>query len=163
MKKFILILSVFGIVSCTNPSMEDGLAGLNDALAELAAAIESLNIAQMQADLAQMNADAAQMVADVENAQGSWDDAITQLSAISETLSGLVATSETWATSDQMQDLLEDVIEFEDGVDQLVLRADYDHDGVINALDKCPDTPLKDINNVDVQGCAPGETPETDD
>ena len=163
MKKLIFAIIGFVVLGCTNPSMEDGLAGLNDALAELAAAIESLNIAQMQSDLAQMNADAAQMVADVENAQGSWDDAIAQLSAISETLSGLVATSETWATSDQMQDLLEDVIEFEDGVDQLVLRADYDHDGVINALDKCPDTPLKDINNVDAQGCAPGETPETDD
>ena len=43
------------------------------------------------------------------------------------------------------------------GVDQLVAVADYDYDGVINAFDKCPDTPLNEINNVNSDGCSPSQ------
>ncbi|MBI2667748.1 hypothetical protein HYX17_03165 [Candidatus Woesearchaeota archaeon] len=35
---------------------------------------------------------------------------------------------------------------------------DSDCDGVKNENDKCPDTPLEEINNVDEFGCAPGES-----
>lgn len=34
---------------------------------------------------------------------------------------------------------------------------DKDCDGVLDDIDKCPDTPLEEINNVDEFGCAPGE------
>lgn len=163
MKKLIAVLSVFGIVACTNPSMEDGLAKLDAALAELGAAIEALNIDQMAADLEQMNSDVADMIIQAEQLQGSWDIAITQFQVINDMLDEMVANSTQWATTEQMQDLLADVQEFGDGVDTLVLAADYDHDGVINAIDQCPNTPLKDINNVNAQGCASDETPVTTD
>lgn len=163
MKKLIAILTIFGIVSCTNPSMEDGLAKLDIALAELGAAIEALNIDQMVADLEQMNSDVADMIVQAEQLQGSWDIAITQFQVINDMLDEMVANSAQWATTEQMQDLLADVQEFGDGVDTLVLAADYDHDGVINAIDQCPNTPLKDINNVNAQGCASDETPVTTD
>ena len=37
-------------------------------------------------------------------------------------------------------------------IDQLVLLADYDYDGVINGLDQCPDTLLN--ATVNSQGCS---------
>ena len=165
MKKFILsvllLVMTLSSTACVNPSMEEGLEGLDKALAELGAAIEALNIPQMQADLEQMNEDAAQLLYDLEDSEGSWNQIIEQLNEVHLRLQGILATSENWATSEQMQDLLADIQEFGEGVDLLVLQADYDYDGVINAIDQCPNTPLRDINNVNAQGCAPGETPET--
>jgi len=92
-----------------------------------------------------------------------WAGIFLQIAQIRIGLQDILATMQTKATKQQMQELLTAVQEVGAGVDQLVAVADYDYDGVINALDKCPDTPLKDINNVDAQGCAPGQTPETDD
>lgn len=165
MKKFFLTVITLTLTlsspACTNPSMEEGLAKLDKSLAELGRAIESLNIPQMQSDLEQMNLDAAQMLEDIQNQEDSWSSIITQLQEINQMLDEMVEQSETWATSSQMQDLLTDIQEFGEGVDTLVLTADYDYDGVINAIDQCPDTPLKDINNVNEHGCAPDETPIT--
>ena len=159
MKKLITLLSVFGIMACTNPSMEEGLEGLGSALDNLQAAIESLNISQMQADLESINSGLTQIEYDLTNANGSWNQLITELDNLHLQLQGIVEISETWATSEQTQALLADVQEVREGVEVLVLRADYDYDGVINAIDQCPDTPITQINNVNAQGCAPGETP----
>lgn len=167
MKKFFLTVLLLSFtltsVGCVNPSMEDGLEKMNNALAELATAIESLNIPQMEADLESINSDLAQIEYDLVDANGSWAQLIDELNNLHLQLEDIVAISETWATSEQMQALLADIQEVGAGIDILVLRADYDYDGVINAIDKCPDTPLTEINNVDAQGCAPGETPEGDD
>lgn len=38
-------------------------------------------------------------------------------------------------------------------------KNDDDNDGVPNNIDQCPNTPTEDVNDVDSQGCAPGETP----
>ena len=166
MKRIVLtlltLIFTLSITACVNPSMDEGLKKMDAALAELAAAIESLNIPQMQADLEQMNEDVAQIIVDLEAQQGVWDDAIAQISALSTALDGILADSSNWATTEQMQALLADVQQLGEGIDILVLKADYDYDGVINAVDQCPDTPISQINNVNAQGCAPGETPETD-
>lgn len=166
MKKLVLSIVfgivTFGSVACTNPSMENGFAKLNDALAELEQAIASLNIAQMEVDLAQINTDIAQIVADLETQQNVWDDAIAQIAEIRLSLQELVDDSNNWATTEQLQQLALDVETFGEGIDLLVLKADYDYDGVINALDKCPDTPLDQINNVDSDGCAPEDEPVKD-
>ena len=167
MKKFFLTVLLLSFtltsIGCVNPSMEDGLEKMDLALAELAAAIESLNIPQIEADLESINSDLAQIEYDLVDANGSWAQLINELDNLHLQLQDIVAISETWATSEQMQALLADIQEVGAGIDILVLRADYDYDGVINAIDQCPNTPLKDINNVNAQGCAPGETPEETD
>lgn len=165
MKKLVLSI-VFGTVTlasvaCTNPSMEDGLNRLEASLAELGAAIEALNIPQMQADLETMNAQAEGMLETALEAQQAFDVMQQELAATSTLLDGIIADSQNWATSEQMAELLEQTQQFNHDVETLVLAADYDHDGVINALDKCPDTPLDQINNVDALGCAPGDTTNT--
>ena len=166
MKRIILtlltLIFTLSITACVNPSMDEGLKKMDDALANLAAAIESLNIPQMQEDLAQINEDVAQIIVDLEAQQGVWDDAIAQISTLSTALDGILADSSNWATTEQMQALLADVQQLGEGIDILVLKADYDYDGVINALDKCPNTPLNQINNVDSDGCAPDDTPNGD-
>lgn len=171
MKKLIAVLSVFGIVACTNPSMERGFSNLNDSLSELATAIEDLGIPQMISDIDDMNIMVGGMIADIEeysaqmeefNAQvleiqARLDAMLEQVQGITETVNGMTVTAGGLATSQQMQDLLSQVEEFQAGVDILVAQADYDYDGVINALDQCPDTPLEEINEVDANGCSPSQ------
>jgi len=118
---------------------------------------EEAGIPQMQTDLEQMNADAAQMLETVNGLEGDWEASMQAFDELHERLQAILAQSENWATSEDMAGLLEQVEEFGEGVDLLVLRADYDYDGVINALDKCPDTPLNEINNVNSDGCSPSQ------
>lgn len=139
----IVFLTVTLVTSaCTNPSMEDGLSRLDAALAELATAIEAINIPQMEEDLTAMNVMANQILADAQAAQLNFEQILSELDQAEAILAGIVEDSSSWATSEDIATLQAQVDEFENGVDTLVAIADYDHDGVINALDKCPDTPL---------------------
>ena len=160
MKKIFTILSVILFTSCTNPSMEEGLSKLDAALANLAAAIEQINIGQIQADLESIDADLAQMTSDLEDINGSWNELISGLNENHIRLEGILDNSGDWATKEDWAVVAQQIANVGEGIDTLVLLADYDYDGVINALDKCPNTPIMEINNVNAQGCAPGETPE---
>lgn len=92
-----------------------------------------------------------------------WAGIFLQIANIRLGLQDILAIMKTKATKEQMEQLLAQVQEMGEGIDQLVAVADYDYDGVINALDKCPETPLTKINEVNANGCAPGETPVSDD
>ena len=89
--------------------------------------------------------------------QASLDAMLITIQGITEQVQGMTLTAGGLATTEQMQDLLSQVQEFQAGVEQLVAVADYDIDGVINALDKCPDTPLSEINDVNSDGCSPSQ------
>jgi hypothetical protein len=160
MNKIYYILFLF-LLGCTNPSMEDGMSKLSNSLAELAKAIESLNIPKWQEDLQDINEEATQILYDLEDAEGSWQISINLIEDIRIKLQNILNESNDWATSQQMDSLLVQIQEFGEGIDELVLRADYDYDGVLNGLDRCPDTPFTKINQVDFWGCAPGEIPIT--
>ncbi len=92
-----------------------------------------------------------------------WAGLFIQIANIRLGLQDILAIMKTKATAEQMEQLLAQVENIGEGIDQLVAVADYDYDGVINALDKCPETPLTKINEVNANGCAPGETPVSDD
>ena len=92
-----------------------------------------------------------------------WAGIFLQIANIRLGLQDILAIMKTKATAEQMDALLAQVENMGEGIDQLVAVADYDYDGVINALDKCPETPLTKINEVNADGCAPGETPVSDD
>jgi len=92
-----------------------------------------------------------------------WAGIFIQIANIRLGLQDILAVMKTKATAEQMEQLLAQVENMSEGIDQLVAVADYDYDGVVNALDKCPETPLTKINEVNADGCAPGETPVSDD
>jgi hypothetical protein len=171
MKKFILLLLMFSFVGCVNPSMERGLESLNDSLEQLEIGIDALGIPQMIDDLDSMNVMVGQLIVDVEEYSAQMEEfnakvleikdrleaMLITVQGITEEVDGMIVTTGGLATTEQMQNLLSQVQEFQQGVDILVAIADYDYDGVQNALDKCPDTPLSEINNVNSDGCSPSQ------
>ena len=171
MKKLFLGLALLVTAACTNPSMERGFDSLNASLADLETILEELGIPQMIEDLNSINSSVDQMIADVEEyslkmeefnqqvleMQARLEAMLIQVQGITTTVEGMTVTVGGMATSEQMQDLLAQVEDFQAGVDMLVAIADYDYDGVANALDKCPDTLLSEINNVNSDGCAPSQ------
>ena len=162
MKKLLLIMvAMFGFLSCENPSIENGLANLETSLAELEASFVALDIEQMQTDLIAMNEMAADMVVTAEENRVALEEALVTVASILEGLENVRINLEEAATVEQVQNIRAQVAEISEGIAMLVFIADYDYDGVMNGLDQCPDTPLSDINNVNGVGCAPGQTPVT--
>lgn len=166
MKKLLLVLSLTLTVACTNPSMERGFSNLNDSLASLELALEEVGVPKMIEDLNSINNMVADMIVDVEEYSAKMEEfnlkvlemqerlnsMLLQVQQITEVINGMKETAAGLATSAQMQELLSQVEEFQSGVDQLVAIADYDVDGVMNALDECPDTVLGAA--VDANGCS---------
>ena len=162
MKKLVLIMvAMFGFLSCENPSIEDGLESLTESLAELEASMIALDVEGMLADLAEMQGQAEQMTTDMEEYNAIMEQALLDIQDITVRLNAIVEISEDWATDEQGQSLLADVQTLGEGIDMLVFVADYDYDGVMNGLDQCPDTAIEDINNVNNIGCSPTQTPQT--
>ena len=172
MKKGLLsLLSLILITSCANPSMERGLESLNDSLEQLEIGIDALGIPQMIDDLDSMNVMVGEMIVDVEEYSAQMEEfnqqvleiqarleaMLIQVQGITEEVDGMIVTTGGLANTQQLQDLLSQVQEFGAGVALLVARADYDYDGVVNGLDKCPDTPITEINDVDTDGCSPSQ------
>ncbi len=86
-----------------------------------------------------------------------WAGLFYQIAQINLTLDQILITVQTFATKEQVEGILDDLTKMGEGIDQLVSTADYDYDGVINALDKCPNTPINEINNVNSDGCSPSQ------
>lgn len=149
MKKLLLSIISLGVLGCANPSMEDGLESLTQSLAELEASMIALDVEGMLADLSEMQGQAEQMELDVE----SIEQASSDVQDITSRLNVIIEVSEDWATDEQMQSLLADMVTLSEGVDMLVFVSDYDYDGVMNGLDQCPNTPIAEINDVNGVGC----------
>jgi len=149
MKKLLLSIISLGVLGCANPSMEDGLESLTQSLAELEASMIALDVEGMLADLSEMQGQAEQMALDVE----SIEQASSDVQDITSRLNVIIEVSEDWATDEQMQSLLADMVTLSEGVDMLVFVSDYDYDGVMNGLDQCPNTPIAEINDVNGVGC----------
>ena len=159
MKKLVLILIALFAINCENPSMERGLEGLQAALAELEASFLAIDVEQMSADLLDMNETVAQLVIDQEAANEAAAQLLVDIEGILTSLAAVKDKLDNALTVEQVQALTAQFALINEKVQTLVAIADYDHDGVMNALDQCPDTPITEINNVNAVGCAPGETP----
>ena len=153
MKKLILIIvTIFGFLSCENPSVEDGLASLEESLAELQAAMAGVDVDQMLTDVSSMQTQVETMQIDIDAYNEEAAGWLVQIEDILSDLAGLQVIIDNAATTEQTDALLADVLEVQEKIDLLVLLADYDNDGVINALDQCEDTVLgATVNN---SGCS---------
>ena len=86
---------------------------------------------------------------------------ISSSNATSDILS--IVVNKTLATKEQVAQITAMLQEMNEDLDWYIAVQDFDYDGVLNAFDKCPDTPITQINEVNADGCAPGETPVSDD
>jgi chromosome segregation ATPase len=141
----------------------EALLEYNDAMMEYDEALTATNdfLSQLDSSIEGM-LQALEGLREMKEEGNEWAGIFLQIAEIRIGLQDILAIMKTKATKEQMEALLAQVQEMGEGVDQLVFLADYDYDGVINGIDKCPDTPLSDINNVNAQGCAPGQTPVTE-
>ena len=166
MKKVVLGLTLLFLGACANPSMERGFESLNKEVAELASAIDDLDINGLLSQIdsitkdletaeADINAYALtveEYIAEMAELQARFDAMVVQIQGMTEIVNGMIISAEGLATSEQFQKLIADMNEFQQGINVLVGNADYDSDGVINSLDKCPDTELG--KTVDSDGCS---------
>ena len=167
MKKVVLGLTLLFLGACTNPSMERGFESLNQEVAELASAIDDLDINGLLSQMDSINEDLETAISDINayaltveeyiaemaELQARFEAMALQIQGMVEMVNGiLIQSAEGLATSEQFQKLLADMNEFQAGINVLVGSADYDSDGVINSLDKCPDTELG--ATVDSDGCS---------
>ena len=148
MKKLVLILIALFAINCENPSMERGLEGLQAALAELEASFLAIDVEQMSADLLDMNETVAQLVIDQEAANEAAAQLLVDIEGIFTSLAAVKDKLDNALTVAQVQALTAQFALINEKVQTLVAIADYDYDGVINALDQCPDTPITEIGNV---------------
>jgi len=166
MKKVVLGLTLLFLGACANPSMERGFESLNQEVAELASAIDDLDINGLNEQMASISQDLETAEADINayaltveehiariaELQATFDAMALQIQGMTEIVNGMIISAEGLATTEQFQKLLADMNEFQQGINILVGSADYDSDGVSNALDKCPDTELG--KTVDSDGCS---------
>jgi len=159
MKKLILILIALFEINCENPSIERGLAGLEESLAQLEASFLAIDVEKMQTDLLDINETVTQIIIDQEEANEAAAQLLLDIESILASLAEVQVLIDNAITKEQVAALAEQFADINTKIQTLVAIADYDYDGVMNALDQCPDTPITEINNVNAVGCAPGETP----
>ena len=100
---------------------------------------------------------------DMAEAGNEWANIMLMIAEIKISLNGVLAQVKTLATKEQVAQITAMLQQMNEDLDWYIAVQDFDYDGVLNAFDKCPDTPITEINNVNADGCAPGETPVSDD
>ena len=159
MKKLMLILIALFAINCENPSIERGLASLEESLAQLEASFLAIDVEKMQGDLLDINETVNQIIIDQEEANEAASQLLLDIESILASLAEVQVLIDNAITKEQVASLAEQVADVNTKIKMLVAIADYDYDGVMNAFDQCPDTPITEINNVNAVGCAPGEIP----
>tara|TARA_E500000318_G_scaffold111298_1_gene129374 strand:- start:7651 stop:8322 length:672 start_codon:yes stop_codon:yes gene_type:complete len=96
---------------------------------------------------------------EMSEAGNKWANIMLLIAEIKISLNGVLAQVKTLATKEQVAQITAMLEEMNEDLDWYIAVQDFDYDGVLNAFDKCPDTPITQINDVNADGCAPGESP----
>jgi len=148
MKKIILLFMI--VISCANPNMQEGLDNLRSQLSQISDQIDTMNLNELTQRVNELKLSVENLIIDVDSAQ-------LTLNTLQETLELILVKVNELPTSEDIQDILSTIEEIQSDIDVLVARADFDLDGVINAVDECPDTPISEINDVNEVGCSPSQ------
>ena len=148
MRKFITTLSILGLVACTNPSIEDGLANLSKTLTELEAQMAAIDIDATLDDLQSME----KTVAEMEQESAEVDSMMEQLQSELANIKASVEEIDLTGSQEQLEILRDKLVKVKEGLNALTLLLDDDLDGIVNAYDICPDTE-KGVE-VDLNGCS---------
>mgnify|MGYP001174541159 CR=1 FL=1 len=163
-------------------SIAEGIKAYQDAMIEYNAHIMMYNEALQEYNDAMLSYVDAQIAADeflasvgeitqsmlgsltklreMSEAGNQWAEVMLLLAEIKISLNGVLAQVKTLATKEQVAAINNMLQEMNSDLDWYISIQDFDYDGVMNGLDKCPNTPITEINNVNADGCAPDETPE---
>jgi len=138
------------VISCANPNMQEGLDNLRSQLSQISDQIDTMNLNELTQRVNELKLSVENLIIDVDSAQ-------LTLNTLQETLELILVKVNELPTSEDIQDILSTIEEIQSDIDVLVARADFDLDGVINAVDECPDTPISEINDVNEVGCSPSQ------
>lgn len=139
MKKLVLLLvATTTLVACDN--------GIGENLEALTVKLAAIN-AELAASTSEMQVSISNIVVDLEAAQASVDeanqaieDAISVIDDLNLRLDEAIAALAEAATEEQIIELAADVAAISEALVTLEEIGDFDYDGIINILDKCPGT-----------------------
>jgi len=147
----------FIIVSCVNPNLQEGLDNLKIEIETLESQVQSVNIPDLVEQVELLESALNNLVIVSEGTAVTMNELQQMITTLQEGLDNLQQQFSTLAPNGTLQELLVKLEKIHEGIDTLVARADYDLDGIINAMDECPDTPITEIKQVNEVGCSPSQ------
>ena len=147
----------FVLVSCINPSLETGLDTLRDEIERLQSQVQIVDVNGLVEGVIELESTVDTLVIQFDTLDVTMEELQQMISTLQETVSDLEDAYSSLAPDGTLQGILVKLEKIQEGIDVLVARADYDIDGVINAIDECPDTPITEIKQVNDVGCSPSQ------
>ena len=145
----------FVLVSCINPSLETGLDTLRDEIERLQSQVQVVDVNGLVESVTELESTVDTLVIEFDTLDTTMEELQQMISTLQETVNDLEIAFQSLAPDGTLQGILVKLEKIQEGIDVLVARADYDIDGVINAVDECPDTPITEIKQVNDVGCSP--------
>jgi ABC-type transporter Mla subunit MlaD len=147
----------FVLVSCINPSLETGLDTLRDEIERLQSQVQVVDVNGLVESVTELESTVDTLVIEFDTLDTTMEELQQMISTLQETVNDLEIAFQSLAPDGTLQGILLKLEKIQEGIDVLVARADYDIDGVINAVDECPDTPITEIKQVNDVGCSPSQ------
>lgn len=147
----------FIIVSCVNPNLQEGLDNLKIEIEELQSQISEVDVNGLVESVEQLESTIDNLVTEFDNLDMTMQQLQVMIGILQETVNDLEIALQSLGPDGTLQGILVKLEKIHEGIDILVARADYDIDGVINAIDECPDTPITEIKQVNEVGCSPSQ------
>ena len=147
----------FVLVSCINPSLETGLDTLRDEIERLQSQVQVVDVNGLVESVTELESTVDTLVIEFDTLDTTMEELQQMISTLQETVNDLEIAFQSLAPDGTLQGILVKLEKIQEGIDVLVARADYDIDGVINAIDECPDTPITEIKQVNDVGCPPSQ------
>ena len=147
----------FVLVSCINPSLETGLDTLRDEIEKLQSQVQVVDVSGLAESVTELESTVDTLVIEFDTLDTTMEELQQMISTLQETVNDLEIAFQSLAPDGTLQGILVKLEKIQEGIDVLVARADYDIDGVINAIDECPDTPITEIKQVNDVGCSPSQ------
>jgi uncharacterized phage infection (PIP) family protein YhgE len=147
----------FVLVSCINPSLETGLDTLRDEIEKLQSQVQVVDVSGLVESVTELESTVDTLVIEFDTLDTTMNELHQMITTLQEGLDNLQQQLSTLAPNGTLQEISIKLEKIQEGIDVLVARADYDIDGVINAIDECPDTPITEIKQVNDVGCSPSQ------
>ena len=145
------------IVSCTNPNIQNGLDDLRSQILQIGDQIEVIDLSELTQQINELEISIQNLATESELLSISAEELAENLNTLQQTLELILVKVNELPTNKDIQDILSTIGEIQSGIDALITKSDFDLDGVINAVDDCPNTPISEINDVNEVGCSPSQ------